>query len=376
MGGIFLIQSDGQLVEMTEEGYVSEDMLQEYLAKYPNLLAGDQMDSANPRRWLLISREMSLASEEDGPGRWSVDHLFLDQDAIPTIVEVKRSSDSRIRREVVGQMLDYAANAVVYWPVDKLRARFDAHCENQGLDPDETVAGHLGPEMNADELWQKVKTNLQAGKIWMLFVADEIPPELRRVVEFLNAQMDPAEVLAVEIRQYVGEGQKTLIPRVLGQTMEAQKKKSHSGTQGSKWDIASFLEELEANRGIEEVALVQKIMQWSRNRLPRVTGSKNTRYSTFWPTLDHKSVSYWPIGIRSDGKVEVIFQWLQQRPPFTDETKCLRIIEQLNEVPGIVIPENAIARRPAFSLSTLKDPTALNQFLHILDWIVEEIKAL
>ena len=28
----------------------------------------------------------------------------------PTLVEVKRSSDTRIRREVVGQMLDYAAN--------------------------------------------------------------------------------------------------------------------------------------------------------------------------------------------------------------------------------------------------------------------------
>jgi hypothetical protein len=36
----------------------------------------------------------------------------LDQDAILTIVEVKRSTDTHVRREVVGQMLDYAANAV------------------------------------------------------------------------------------------------------------------------------------------------------------------------------------------------------------------------------------------------------------------------
>jgi hypothetical protein len=56
----------------------------------------------------------------------SVDHLFVDQDAVPTLVEVKRSSDTRIRREVVGQMLDYAANAVVYWPLERLRATFEA----------------------------------------------------------------------------------------------------------------------------------------------------------------------------------------------------------------------------------------------------------
>ena len=47
--GMFLIQADGQLVEMSEQPYDSEDLLQELLAKYPNLLAGDQIDDANPR---------------------------------------------------------------------------------------------------------------------------------------------------------------------------------------------------------------------------------------------------------------------------------------------------------------------------------------
>lgn len=45
-GGIYLIQGDGQLVEMTEASYDSEDLLQGLLARYPNLLAGDQMDNA------------------------------------------------------------------------------------------------------------------------------------------------------------------------------------------------------------------------------------------------------------------------------------------------------------------------------------------
>jgi hypothetical protein len=56
----------------------------------------------------------------------------------------------------------------------------------------------------------------------MLFVADETPPELQRIVEFLNEQMQAAEVLAIEIKQYVGEGHKTLVPRLIGQTAKAQ----------------------------------------------------------------------------------------------------------------------------------------------------------
>jgi hypothetical protein len=45
-----------------------------------------------------------------GGAWWSLDHLVVDQDAVPTFVEVKRASDTPARREVVAQMLDYAAN--------------------------------------------------------------------------------------------------------------------------------------------------------------------------------------------------------------------------------------------------------------------------
>src|SRR6266496_3793019 len=123
--GIYLIKDGGSLVEMTEQPYASEDLLQKLLADYPSLLAGNQINPGAPRKWLLVSRETPLASEQDGTWRWSVDHLFLDQDAIPTIVEVKRSSDTRIRREVIGQMLEYAANAVVYWPIEGLISQFE-----------------------------------------------------------------------------------------------------------------------------------------------------------------------------------------------------------------------------------------------------------
>ncbi|OPL12917.1 MAG: hypothetical protein AVO38_14330 [delta proteobacterium ML8_D] len=113
MSGIFFIDKDDNLVEMKEKSYDSEDLLQKLLAKYPNLISGEQIDKANHRKWLLVSREASLPDSGEGTGRWTVDHLFLDQNAIPTIIEVKRSLDTRIRREIVGQMLDYAANAVV-----------------------------------------------------------------------------------------------------------------------------------------------------------------------------------------------------------------------------------------------------------------------
>jgi hypothetical protein len=262
-GGIFAIQDNGDLVEMKEQGYDSEYLLQELLTKYPNLLAGDQINSTVSRRWLLISREMPLASEEDGGNRWSVDHLFLDQDAIPTLVEVKRSCDTRIRREVVGQMLDYAANGVVYWPIEKLIAQFETNCKAQGASPQDVLSDFLGPESDPEQFWNQVQTNLKIGKIRMVFAADLIPPELQRVVEFLNNQMTPAEVLAVEIRQFVGQGLKTMVPRVIGLTSEATQKKGNISVR--KWDEQSFFEALKLTSGEAGVAAGRKIFDWAQN---------------------------------------------------------------------------------------------------------------
>src|SRR5712691_215528 len=152
---MYVIHDDETLIGLIESAYDSEELLQGLLARYPNLLAGEQMDAANPRRWLLVSREAGLPSETAGSARWSVDHLFLDQDGIPTLVEVKRSTDTRIRREVVGQMLDYAANAVVYWPVEAIRAAFEVRCAAEILDPAQVVADFLGGE-DPEALWAAV----------------------------------------------------------------------------------------------------------------------------------------------------------------------------------------------------------------------------
>lgn len=116
---IFLVgKQKGKLIAMPENGYPKEAELQELLEEYPDLLPGDQIDPENPRRWLLVARELGVPGAEGETGRWSLDHLFLDQDGIPTFVEVKRATDTRARREVVAQMLDYGANGLEYWSLD------------------------------------------------------------------------------------------------------------------------------------------------------------------------------------------------------------------------------------------------------------------
>ena len=160
-GSIFVVNEDNKILELKESKYENEAIFQELIEKYPNILAGDQISPDNPRKWIFIAREMGVPGEDGGNDRWFLDHLFIDQDAIPTFVEVKRSSDTRIRREVVGQMLDYAANAIKYWSIDTIRDLYEQQ--------NKSICDELDIDEKSENLfWNNVESNLKEGKIRLL----------------------------------------------------------------------------------------------------------------------------------------------------------------------------------------------------------------
>lgn len=280
---IYLMGADGNVEPLHGRPYATESDLQSFLERHPLLIPGDQVDSANPRRWVLVKREQAVPDSAESVGRWSLDHLLLDQDGILTLVEVKRASDTRARREVVAQMLDYAANAVSYWPIETIINSFRS---TWGDLADATLERFLAMgqgEPNVEQYWDRVRTNLEAERIRLVFVADEIPRELQRIVEFLNGQMRSAEVIAVEIRQYVGEGAlRTLVPRVVGQTVKALVKRAVASADGDerKWDEESFFGSAEA-ASPEIAAGARRLVEWFRSNARGVWWSKRAKVGTF-----------------------------------------------------------------------------------------------
>ncbi len=197
--GIYLIDKDDNLVELKEQPYEDEARLQELLARYPSLLAGDQMEGVEPRKWLLVARDGRPRPARMGLTVGPSITYFQIRMGSPTIVEVKRSSDTRIRREVVGQMLDYAAERTgSIGRSISLRARFEQTCESQEPRQDRqrysrTLFRSTGAAKPVSLHFGCGKTNLQAGRVRMIFVADvNFRSNSARIVEFLIFQMDPA----------------------------------------------------------------------------------------------------------------------------------------------------------------------------------------
>ena len=196
---------------LTEGEFETEDLLQQLIGQHPELLAGEQIRPGRPPA--LDSHPGVRCRLRVG----QLTYLLIDQQARPTLVEVKRGSNREIRRTIVGQMLDYAATAAGVWSERDMRRIFEESSDN----PDDEIGNLLGDdnEPDIDAFWEQLATNLDANRLRLLFVADEIPNELERVVKFLNEQTrDNLEVLAVEVKRYPGRSTQTLVSRVIGQT--------------------------------------------------------------------------------------------------------------------------------------------------------------
>jgi hypothetical protein len=295
--GIFLT-SGNDLVVLNQQPYATEDVLQQALADHPEVIAGPTTAGTEAGKLLLVRREMGVPGTQGGGSVWSLDHLFLDADGVPVVVEVKRSSDARIRREVVGQMLDYAANGVKYWPIASLRAAVDEAAAAAGKTGEEVVTA-LRDGIDPEEFWKKVEANLTAGQIRMLFVADALPAELVRIIEFLNEQMNPAEVLGVELRQYVGGGQTVYVPSVVGRTSMAVATKASA--VGQQWTEATFLDAARTRRSDDEVTMMERLIDdvhargvrlgWGKGVTPGVSG---------WYTVAGQPTAVWNLNVNAD----------------------------------------------------------------------------
>ncbi len=233
-----------------------EDFLQSLFEEYPSIIPGAQIDPASedPPRFVLMRREMPV-------GRWSLDHLYVDQFGVLTLLETKLLQNPESRRDVIGQIVEYAANASGEWALGMARQHASEYWSKRGRDLDDVIRVAF-PQSDIAQLWQDVESNLEKGRIRLIIAADSIRPEVRRMIEYLNSEMKNAEFLGLELRVYGEEqGQIILAPRIVGQTQALADQRAPS-SGGVTWSV-SMLREAFREDTEDEGGRLTMLLDWS-----------------------------------------------------------------------------------------------------------------
>jgi hypothetical protein len=369
---IFVLNGESHPVAVNQATFDLESDLQTLIAQYPDLLPGHLINPADPRRWLLVQREMGIPDDEDLGDRWRLDHLFLDQDGVPTLVEVKMERDQRGRREVVAQMLDYAANAVLRWNVERIRAALEIRCSENNASVNQVLADFIGTD-NFDAFWGEVKKNLESQTIRLLFLSDKIHPELRTIVEFLNRQMNPAEVLAVELQYFADDSRtiRTLVPTIYGHVaVERPGRAAAIETSIGKEDFVRIVAQANSpNR----LAFVESLIAWADHKGFKMNFRTGSSRSVFIPVCNVGNQITYPVSCKDFGSLVFQMRYFKAYEPFQDEETLRELESMLKKIPGFD-PRGGMKGLPFVNTDLLATDQDRKAVLDVIDWILRTLR--
>ena len=206
-------------------GAYTEGWLQRLIHRAPNLLPVDQIE---PALIPLIPVCLELPTSSG-----YVDNLFVTSDGELVLVECKLWRNPEARREVVGQILDYAKD-LASWDYADLEtavqkaARPDAGAGLQSMRRLHDLVASAAVEAGLDEarFIDAVSRNLKRGRFLLLIVGDGIQDGAERLTDFLQQHAGLHFTLAlVELAIFeLPAGAGYLVPpRVLARTLNIER---------------------------------------------------------------------------------------------------------------------------------------------------------
>ena len=170
-----------------------------------------------------IGRIASVATELRLPDAGILDALLISEYGRLIIVECKLWRNPQARREVVGQILDYARE-LAHYGYEDLQRVVSARLGRRGNVLYE-LAVSAGSTMSEADFVDRVSRDLAAGRFLLLIAGDGITMGTQRISEYLGAQAGLAfELGLVEIAEYrftdpeTGSERRIMQPRLLART--------------------------------------------------------------------------------------------------------------------------------------------------------------
>ena len=220
---------------------IDEGWLQNLMHDNPGILPVNDFDPGfGPL--IPIGREIGT---DVGP----IDNLFVSPTGLLTIVEAKLWRNPQARREVVGQVIDYAKE-VSRWGYEELDA---STRKASGKSLWELVTGASEPILDEPQFIDTVARNLQAGRFLLLIVGDGIREEMERMAEYLQGTPQLRFSLAlVELQVYrlAEEGDLLVTPVIVSRTREISRAIVRvTGDATAKVDVSLDLTDVNSSVG-------------------------------------------------------------------------------------------------------------------------------
>lgn len=344
---------EAQPTPLSTSKLASEQALEDMIVREPGILSNE---------WMLIGRQ-----EQTGLGG-RIDLLAIAPDASLVLIELKRG---RSPRDLVAQALDYG-----YW-VDRLTSDKIAQIYqrfSKGGSLEVTFQKRFGTKLDLETLNESHQ---------IVLVAAELDDATERIIQYLNDRDIAINVLFFQVFQH---GQDQLLSRawMIEPTESVLENASTgpgqiAGKKKRQWDESSFFSALQTKAGPETTASAHRLLEWCRANVTRIWWGQGLQSGSFVPVFENESTKQllfaaYTGASNSSPTIQLYFSYWAKRPPFDVPSERLALLRQLNEIPGIALPDSAIDKWPSIPMKALTGDVELNRFLLIMNGFLEKVR--
>ncbi len=200
-------------------GFPNEVTLHDLVEQAPHLLP-----LAGAPRLIVLGREVQL-------GNGYADLIAIEPEGRMAIIEIKLARNAEARRAVIAQVLAYAA---YLWGMDQRVLEQDILYQQLQKRGYENLARAVESNdqegsFNAETFAAGVGESLKLGRFRLVFVLDEAPEELVRLVSYLETMSERLVIDLIAISAYTVNGSQILVPQRV--EAEPHRKETEATTQ-------------------------------------------------------------------------------------------------------------------------------------------------
>ncbi len=192
------------------QGGIDESTLQDLLFRHPQTLPIASIDAAYAGA-VPVCRELSTQAGY-------VDALYVNPQGCLTLAEFKLWRNPQARREVIGQILDYAKE-IATWNYEDLQREVSRTLKRTGNVLHELVRA-ADPEVDEAAFVDNVTRHLRRGEFLLLIIGDGIREGVESIVDFIQQHSGLHFNLAlIEVALYRDTHDQVIVqPRILART--------------------------------------------------------------------------------------------------------------------------------------------------------------
>jgi RecB family endonuclease NucS len=318
----------------------------------------------------IISKELMVITEEFGEWEESnrrIDILAIDKDAKLVVIELKRTQEGG---HMELQAIRYAAMISTL--------TFD-----QTVEIYQNYLAKTGKEVIAREdilnflEWEEPDEDSFANDVRIILVSADFSKEITTSVMWLNSR--DLDITCIRLKPYKLEDKTLLdvqqiIPLPEAEEYQIKVKEKDKKQREKKWEqkpMPVIWQELEQNCSGEEFVVIKKIHDWLELNVTKIFTTSNG----FAPELRVNNRNQYFLKVQTNGNIVLWFQYLANKLPFSDETLRLNLLEKLNTIPNLNIPESKIKGKPSFPVKVLLDDNAFKLFQEAFNWVFSVMKS-